>query len=99
MRAVENQARLHICAESPGPLQIALKRRKRRDVDEGSVKFYKPVQESLVLNTYASSESLKRMDVDEDSVKFYKPVQESLVLNAYMRVVLDPAPTFCSKSL
>ena len=26
-------------------------------------KFYKPVLESLVLNTYASSESLKRRDV------------------------------------
>ena len=30
-----------------------------RDIDEGPVKFYKPVQESLVLNAYASSESLK----------------------------------------
>ena len=28
---------------------------KRRDVDEGSVKMYKPVQENLVLNAYASS--------------------------------------------
>ena len=40
------------------------------DVDEGSVKSYKPVQESLVLNAYASSESLKRedvRDVDEGS--------------------------------
>ena len=60
MRAAENQTRLHICAESPGPLQITLNRKKRWDVDEGSVKFYKPVQESLVLNAYASSESLKK---------------------------------------
>ena len=52
MRAAENQARLYICAVSPGPLQIAL---KRRDVDEGSVKFYRPVQENLILVTYASS--------------------------------------------
>ena len=59
MRAAENQARLHICAVAyrHGPLQIAL---KRRDVDEGSVKFYKPVQESSVLNAYASRESLKK---------------------------------------
>ena len=56
MRAAANQTRLHIYAVSPEPLQIAL---KRRDVDEGSVKLYKPVQESLVLNAYASSESLK----------------------------------------
>ena len=63
MRAEEFQARLHICAVSPGFLQIAL---KRRDVDEGSVKMYKPVQESLVLNAYASSESNGR-DVDERS--------------------------------
>ena len=40
------------------------------DVDEGSIKSYKPVQESLVLTAYASSESLKRgdvRDVDEGS--------------------------------
>ena len=55
MRAAANQARLHICAVSPGPLQLAL---KRTDVDEGSVKLRKPVQESLVLNA-TSSESLK----------------------------------------
>ena len=53
MRAAANQAWLHICAVSPGPLQIAL---KRRDVDEGSVKLYKPVKESVFLNAYASSE-------------------------------------------
>ena len=39
MRAAANQARLHIYAVSPEALQIAL---KRRDVDEGSVKLYKP---------------------------------------------------------
>ena len=37
-----------------------IKKRKRRNVDEGSVKFCKPIQESLVLNAYASSESLKK---------------------------------------
>ena len=40
------------------------------DVDECSIKSYKPVQESLVLTAYASSESLKRgdvRDVDEGS--------------------------------
>ena len=46
MRAAANQASMYICAVLPGPLQIAL---KRRDVDEGSVKLYKPVQESLLL--------------------------------------------------
>ena len=40
MRAAANQTRLHICAVSPEPLQIAL---KRTDVDKGSVKLYKPV--------------------------------------------------------
>ena len=63
MRAAANQARLHICTVSPGPLQIAL---KRRDVDEGSVKLYKPVQEGLVLNA-TSSEFLKGRGVDEGS--------------------------------
>ena len=47
--------RLNICTVSSGPLQITL---KRMDVDEGSVKSYKPVQGSLVLNAIASSESL-----------------------------------------
>ena len=40
------------------------------DVDEGSVKSFKLVRESLVLNAYTSSESLKRgdvRDVDEGS--------------------------------
>ena len=40
------------------------------DVDESSVKSYRPVQESVVLTTYAISESLKRgdvRDVDEGS--------------------------------
>ena len=65
---------------------------------KAQVKFYRPVQENLVLVTYASSGesgktaqyrhgslqiALKRRDVDEGSVKFYKPVQESSVLNAY----------------
>ena len=53
MRAAEFQARLHICAIARA------NRTKRKDVDEGSVKLYKPVKERLVLNTYASSESLK----------------------------------------
>ena len=53
MRAAANQASMYICAVSPGPLQIAL---KRRDVDEGSVKLYKPVKESLLLKAYASRE-------------------------------------------
>ena len=64
MRAASNRVKLHICAVSPEPMQIAL---KRRDVDEGSVKLYKPVHESLVLNAYASSESLKGRDIDEGS--------------------------------
>ena len=51
-RTSKDQKRLHIGAVSPGPLQIAV---KRRDVDEGSGQFYRPVQESLVLVTYASS--------------------------------------------
>ena len=68
MRAEEIQARLHICAVLPGPLRIAL---KRRDVDEGSVKMYKPVQESLVLNAYARSESNER-DVDERTGQNFK---------------------------
>ena len=55
MRAAVNQTKLHISAVSPEPLQIAL---KRTDVDEGSVKLYKPVQENLLLNA-TSSESLK----------------------------------------
>ena len=40
MRAVKDQARLHIRTVSPKSLQIIL---KRRGVDEGSAKFYKPV--------------------------------------------------------
>ena len=52
MQAEEFQARLHISAFSPGPLQIAL---KRWDVDEGSLKMYKPV------NAYASSESVQKV--------------------------------------
>ena len=47
--------RPHICAVSPVPLKTAL---KRWDIDEGSVIFYRPVQESLVLVAYASSEGL-----------------------------------------
>ena len=43
----------HICAVSPEPLKIA---QIRWDVDEGSAKFYRPVQKSLVLVAYASSE-------------------------------------------
>ena len=46
MRAAENRTRLNTCVVSPGPLQITL---KRRDIAGGSVKLYKPVQESLVL--------------------------------------------------
>ena len=53
MRAAANQAGMYICAVSPGPLQITL---NRRDVVEGSVKLYEPVQESLLLKAYASSE-------------------------------------------
>ena len=53
MRAARDQARQHICAVSPEPLKIAL---KRWDIDEGSAIFYRPVQESLVLVAYASSE-------------------------------------------
>ena len=41
----KDQTRPHICAVSPEPLKIAL---KRWDIDEGSVIFYRPVQESLV---------------------------------------------------
>ena len=52
MRAVANQTKLHICAVSPEPLQIAL---KRTDVDEGSVKLYKPVQESWYLTQRAAN--------------------------------------------
>ena len=40
MRAVKDQARLHIRTVSPKSLQIIL---KRRGVDEVSAKFYKPV--------------------------------------------------------
>ena len=52
-RAEKAQTRLHICTVSPEPLKIAL---KRWDVDEGSAKFYRPVQESLVLMACASNE-------------------------------------------
>ena len=45
MRAAKDQTRPHICAVSPEPLKIAL---KRWDIDEGSAIFYRPVQESLV---------------------------------------------------
>ena len=55
MRAASNQVKLHICAVSPGPLQITL---KRTDVDECLVKLYQLVKEGLVLNA-TSSESLK----------------------------------------
>ena len=51
-RTSKDQTRLHIGAVLSEPLQIAV---KRRDVDEGSGKFYMPVQESLVLVTYANS--------------------------------------------
>ena len=53
MRAAKNQARQHICAVSPEHLKIA---HKRWDKYEGSAKFYRPVQENLVLVAYASSE-------------------------------------------
>ena len=56
------------------------------DVDEGSVKSYKPVQESMVLNAYTSSKSLKRedvRDVDEGSGKSLGTVHESLVQVIY----------------
>ena len=49
----KDQTRSHICAVSPEPLKIPL---KRWDIDEGSAIFYRPVQESLVLVAYASSE-------------------------------------------
>ena len=97
MRAAKDQARQHICAVSPEPLKITL---KRWDIDEGSAIFYRPVQESLVLVAYASSEGsgetahlrsldrafenrAKRWDIDEGSAQFYRPVQESLVLVAF----------------
>ena len=41
----KDQTRPHICAVSPEPLEIAL---KRWDIDEGSAIFYRPVQKSLV---------------------------------------------------
>ena len=50
------------------------------DVDDGSVKSYKPVQKSLVLNAYASSESLKRGDV---RAKRLGTVHESLAQVIY----------------
>ena len=53
MRAAKDQARQHICAVSPEHLKIA---HKRWDKYEGSAKFYRPVQENLVLVAYASSE-------------------------------------------
>ena len=41
-RTSKDQTRLHIGAVSSEPLHIAV---KRKDVDEGSGKFYRPVQE------------------------------------------------------
>ena len=49
----KDQTRPHICAVSPEPLKIPL---KRWDINEGSAIFYRPVQDSLVLVAYASSE-------------------------------------------
>ena len=68
MRTAANQARLHICAVSPEPLQIAL---KRTDVDEGSIKLYKPVQEVWYLTQRAANPS-KGRDVDEGSDQTFR---------------------------
>ena len=57
MRAAKDQARQHIRAVSPVPLQIIL---ERMDVDEGLGQIPRPVQESLVLIAYVNSESLKK---------------------------------------
>ena len=57
------------------------------DVDEGSVKSYKLVRESLVLNAFTSSESLKRgdvRDVDEGSGQSLGTVHETLVHVTYL---------------
>ena len=51
----KDQTRPHICAVSPEPLKIKIPL-KRWDINEGSAIFYRPVQDSLVLVAYASSE-------------------------------------------
>ena len=55
---------------------------------KASVKFYRPVQECLVLIAYASSESLKRRDLHEGSGQVFRASSYNI---SNMRAVKDLA--------